>query len=99
MSTLHTQTDPTQTITPTGMIRIDHIGIVVQDMEAALQTYRDALGFRLLQRITISEQLVEAARNLDCCANKPDGEVAAMWAAFDAAVARFDRKPAQETKR
>ena len=45
------------------------------------------------------EQLVEAARNLDCCANKPDGEVAAMWAAFDAAVARFDRKPAQETKR
>jgi methylmalonyl-CoA/ethylmalonyl-CoA epimerase len=61
MSTLHTQTDPTQAVTPTGMIRIDHIGIVVQDMEAALQTYRDALGFRLLQRITITEQLVEVA--------------------------------------
>lgn len=48
-------------ITPTGFIRIDHVGIVVQDMDAALQTYRDAMGFRLLQRLTVSEHLVEVA--------------------------------------
>lgn len=50
-----------QAVTPTGFIRIDHIGIIVQDLDAALQTYCNLLGFRLLQRITISEQLVEAA--------------------------------------
>jgi methylmalonyl-CoA/ethylmalonyl-CoA epimerase len=43
------------------MIRIDHIGIVVQELDAALHTYCDMMGFRLLQRITIAEQLVEAA--------------------------------------
>lgn len=41
--------------------RIDHVGIVVKDLDAALATYCDALGFRLLERITIGEQLVEAA--------------------------------------
>jgi methylmalonyl-CoA epimerase len=61
MNAPHTQEQMTQAVTPTGMIRIDHIGIVVQELEAALHTYRDALGFRLLQRITIAEQLVEAA--------------------------------------
>lgn len=50
-----------QAVTPTGFLRIDHVGIVVQEMDAALQTYCDGLGFRLLQRITIEEQLVEAA--------------------------------------
>ena len=50
-----------QTVTPTGFIRIDHIGIIVQDLDAALQTYCDLLGFRLLQRVTVSEQRVEAA--------------------------------------
>lgn len=50
-----------QAVTPTGFVRIDHIGIVVQDIDAALQTYCDLLGFRLLQRVTIAEQLVEAA--------------------------------------
>jgi methylmalonyl-CoA/ethylmalonyl-CoA epimerase len=53
---------PTQNaITPTGFIRIDHVGIVVQDMEAALQTYRDAMGLRLLQRTLVPEHLVEVA--------------------------------------
>ncbi len=61
MNAPHTPAQTSQAVTPTGMIRIDHIGIVVQDMDAALQTYRDMLGFRLLQRITITEQLVEAA--------------------------------------
>jgi methylmalonyl-CoA epimerase len=61
MSTLTENITGNQAITPTGFIRIDHIGIIVQDLDAALQTYCDLLGFRLLQRITIAEQLVEAA--------------------------------------
>lgn len=60
----HTYTPHAETsraVTPTGFIRIDHIGIVVQDMDAALQTYCDVLGFHLQERVTIAEQLVEAA--------------------------------------
>jgi methylmalonyl-CoA/ethylmalonyl-CoA epimerase len=41
--------------------RIDHIGIVVLDLDASLQTYCDQLGFTLLERLDIPEQLVEAA--------------------------------------
>jgi methylmalonyl-CoA/ethylmalonyl-CoA epimerase len=48
-------------VTTTGFLRMDHVGIVVQEMDAALHTYCDLLGFRLLQRLTITEQLVEAA--------------------------------------
>jgi methylmalonyl-CoA/ethylmalonyl-CoA epimerase len=61
MSTHQVNEQTSLAITPTGFIRIDHIGIVVEEMETALQTYRDALGFRLLQRITIPEHLVEVA--------------------------------------
>jgi methylmalonyl-CoA/ethylmalonyl-CoA epimerase len=48
-------------VTSTGFVRMDHIGIVVEKLDAALHTYCDLLGFRLLQRLTIPEQLVEAA--------------------------------------
>lgn len=41
--------------------RIDHIGLVVSDLDATLQTYCDQLGYTLLERIAIPEQLVEAA--------------------------------------
>ena len=41
--------------------RIDHVGIVVQNLDDALATYRDALGCALLQRLAIPEQNVEAA--------------------------------------
>lgn len=41
--------------------RIDHIGIVVQDLDAAIATYRDSLGCALIQRLAIPEQQVEAA--------------------------------------
>ncbi len=41
--------------------RIDHIGIVVNNLDDSLQTYCNQLGFRLLQRVTIAEQKVEAA--------------------------------------
>jgi methylmalonyl-CoA epimerase len=46
---------------PAGFKRIDHIGIVVQSLDESLQTYCDSLGFRLLQRVSIPEQWVEAA--------------------------------------
>lgn len=40
---------------------IDHIGIVVRDLDDALGIWRDQLGFILLERVAIPEQLVEAA--------------------------------------
>ncbi len=41
--------------------RIDHIGLVVRDLDAALHTYCELLGFSLLERVEIPEQRVEAA--------------------------------------
>lgn len=39
-----------------GIKRIDHIAIVVEDIEAALKFWRDALGLELLQVEEVSEQ-------------------------------------------
>ncbi|HXF64098.1 MAG TPA: methylmalonyl-CoA epimerase [Caldilineaceae bacterium] len=44
-----------------GLRRIDHVGIVVQSLDESLKTYCEQLGFTLLQRIAIPEQMVEAA--------------------------------------
>jgi methylmalonyl-CoA/ethylmalonyl-CoA epimerase len=41
--------------------RVDHIGIVVNSIDDSLDTYCSQLGFALLQRVQIPEQLVEAA--------------------------------------
>ena len=41
--------------------RIDHIGIVVNSLDESLKTYCDQMGFTLLERVIIPEQLVEAA--------------------------------------
>ena len=41
--------------------RIDHIGIVVESIDASLKTYCDGLGFTLLERRTVAEHLVEVA--------------------------------------
>ena len=41
--------------------RIDHVGIVVNSLDETLKTYCDQLGFTLIERIMIPEQLVEAA--------------------------------------
>lgn len=41
--------------------RIDHIGIVVQDLDDALSTYCGTLGFRLLERLDAPEHGVEIA--------------------------------------
>jgi methylmalonyl-CoA/ethylmalonyl-CoA epimerase len=40
---------------------IDHVGVAVQDIEAALPWYRDVLGMPLVHRETVPEQGVEAA--------------------------------------
>jgi methylmalonyl-CoA epimerase len=40
---------------------IDHVGVAVEDIEATLALYRDALGMPLVHRETVSEQGVDAA--------------------------------------
>jgi methylmalonyl-CoA epimerase len=40
---------------------IDHVGVAVEDIDAALALYRDALGMPLVHRETVVEQGVEAA--------------------------------------
>jgi methylmalonyl-CoA/ethylmalonyl-CoA epimerase len=39
---------------------LDHVGIAVENIDAALAVYRDALGMPLVHRETVSEQGVEA---------------------------------------
>jgi len=41
--------------------RLDHVGIVVSSIDESLKTYRDQLGFALLEQVSIPEQKVEAA--------------------------------------
>ena len=41
--------------------RLDHVGIVVSDIDATLKTYCEQLGFKLLERTEIAEQKVVAA--------------------------------------
>jgi methylmalonyl-CoA/ethylmalonyl-CoA epimerase len=40
--------------------RIDHIGVAVEDIEAALPLYRDVFGMRVAHREIVEEQGVEA---------------------------------------
>ncbi|MGO9961171.1 MAG: methylmalonyl-CoA epimerase [Solirubrobacteraceae bacterium] len=40
---------------------IDHVGIAVQNIDAALEIYRDQLGMPLVHRETVAEQGVDAA--------------------------------------
>ncbi len=40
---------------------IDHIGVAVEDLEAALGLYRDSMGMPVVHRETVKEQGVEAA--------------------------------------
>jgi methylmalonyl-CoA epimerase len=39
---------------------IDHVGVAVDDIDAALSLYRDSLGMPLVHRETVAEQGVEA---------------------------------------
>jgi methylmalonyl-CoA/ethylmalonyl-CoA epimerase len=40
---------------------IDHIGVAVRDLDAAIALYRDTLGMELVHRETVGEQGLEAA--------------------------------------
>lgn len=40
--------------------RIDHIGVAVEDLDAALKLYEDALGMPMVHREVVAEQGVEA---------------------------------------
>jgi methylmalonyl-CoA epimerase len=40
---------------------IDHVGVAVESVDAALALYRDALGMPLVHRETVTEQGVDAA--------------------------------------
>jgi methylmalonyl-CoA/ethylmalonyl-CoA epimerase len=40
---------------------IDHVGVAVEDIDAALALYRDALGMPLVHRETVTDQGVDAA--------------------------------------
>ena len=40
---------------------IDHVGVAVDDLDAALAVYRDVLGMPLMHRETVAEQGVDAA--------------------------------------
>lgn len=40
--------------------RIDHIGVAVADLDAALKLYEDALGMAMVHREVVAEQGVEA---------------------------------------
>ena len=40
---------------------VDHVGVAVDDLEAALALYRDTLGMPLVHRETLTEQGLEAA--------------------------------------
>ncbi len=40
---------------------IDHVGVAVEDIEAALKVYRDQLGMPLVHRETVTDQGVDAA--------------------------------------
>jgi methylmalonyl-CoA/ethylmalonyl-CoA epimerase len=40
--------------------RIDHIGVAVEDLDAALQLYAEVLGMPVVHRETVTEQGVEA---------------------------------------
>ena len=40
--------------------RIDHVGVAVEDLDAAISLYQDTLGMPLVHRETVEEQGVEA---------------------------------------
>jgi methylmalonyl-CoA/ethylmalonyl-CoA epimerase len=44
-----------------GFGRIDHVGLAVKDLDAAIALYQDSLGMPLAHRETVTDQGVEAA--------------------------------------
>ena len=69
-------------------ISIDHIGIVVRDLDAALALYRDALGLEMTERREVPEEGIESAS-----LSAGEGEIELLRPLDDASgVARYLEK-------
>ena len=69
-------------------ISIDHIGIVVRDLDAALAFYSDALGLEMTERREVPEEGIESAS-----LSAGEGEIELLRPLDDASgVARFLEK-------
>jgi methylmalonyl-CoA/ethylmalonyl-CoA epimerase len=53
--------EPQFAIRNSPFTRIDHVGIVVRSIDESLPTYRDLLGFVLVQRVSVPEHGVDVA--------------------------------------
>jgi methylmalonyl-CoA/ethylmalonyl-CoA epimerase len=61
MQETNDDSEPQSAIHSVQFKRIDHVGVVVRDIDESLHTYRDLLGFVLLQRVTVPEHGVDVA--------------------------------------
>lgn len=70
-----------------GLLRIDHVGIAVADLDAAIDFYERVFGMRCVHRETNEEQQVQEAM----LAVGPEGGVVQLLAPLgpDSAIARF----------
>jgi methylmalonyl-CoA/ethylmalonyl-CoA epimerase len=72
-----------------GLLRIDHIGVAVPDLDAALTFYADTFGLRCVHQETNHEQGVREA--MLAVGDNPDGPRVQLLApaAPDSPIARF----------
>jgi methylmalonyl-CoA/ethylmalonyl-CoA epimerase len=56
-----TSRDPQLDISPVGILRIDHVGIAVADLDAAIEFYARVFGMRCVHQETNEEQGVREA--------------------------------------
>lgn len=56
-----TTSDPQLDISPVGILRIDHVGIAVTDLDAAIEFYARVFGMRCVHQETNEEQGVREA--------------------------------------
>ncbi|MDG6106026.1 methylmalonyl-CoA epimerase [Dactylosporangium aurantiacum] len=56
-----TSSDPQLDISPVGILRIDHVGIAVADLDAAIEFYGRVFGMRCVHQETNEEQGVREA--------------------------------------
>ena len=56
-----TSSDPQLDISPVGILRIDHVGIAVADLDAAIEFYARVFGMRCVHQETNEEQGVREA--------------------------------------
>src|SRR5690349_3467730 len=56
-----TSSDPQLDISPVGILRIDHVGIAVADLDVAIEFYARVFGMRCVHEETNEEQGVREA--------------------------------------